>query len=95
MNPLDPRIIYPELHAALGWGILLGYWTFLPRSWLLPAFIVTEIGLLLKESVFDPWAEGPSQPFLWQGVIDFAWYHAGYALCVVFLVAHGMLALPF
>jgi hypothetical protein len=86
MNPLDDRIIFPELHAALGFGLLLGIWVFLPRSWLIAAFVVVEVILLLKEAFFDPATEGPTQPFLWQGVIDFAWYHAGYALVVGLLL---------
>ena len=86
ISPLDPRIIYPELHAALGWGLLLGFWVFLPVAYLPVAFVVIEGVLLWKESVFDPITEGPSQPFLWEGVQDFAWYHAGYALCLALLV---------
>jgi hypothetical protein len=78
-------VTYPELHASLGFGLLLGFWEFLPASWRLPALGLLEVILLLKEALFDPAVEGPTQPFLWEGVKDFAWYHAGYAVALGFL----------
>ncbi len=88
MDVLSKRIIYPELHAALGWGILLGFVELLPRSLFLGAMIVAEGVLLGKEALFDPVVEGSSEPFLWSGATDLLFYQVG------FLIASIMLALP-
>ena len=85
-SPLDPRIIYPELHAALGYGFLLSFRFLLPASWFWHAFAFLEIVLLVKEAAYDPATEGKTQPFFWQGVQDFAWYHVGYAIAGLFLI---------
>ena len=76
-SPLDPRIIYPELHAALGYGFLLSFHFLLPSSWFWPALAVLWVVLLVKEVWFDPVFEGKTQPFLWEGVTDALFYAVG------------------
>ncbi len=94
-SPLSPSIIYPELHAALGWGFVTGFLLYLPPSWFWPALGVLELVLLVKEAWFDPRFEGPTQPFLWEGVKDFLWYHAGYLLALLpWVLLHGVGRLP-
>ena len=84
-NPLDPRVIYPLLHASLGYGFLLSFYFLLPASWFWWAMLALEVVLINKEVWFDPWKEGPTEPFLYEGATDFAWYHAGYAIAGVAL----------
>lgn len=80
-------MIFPELHAALGYGFALSFRFLLPAGWFWYALLALEVVLLNKELWFDPWREGPTQPFLWEGVRDFLWYHAGYSLCALTLLA--------
>ena len=95
---LSASIILPELHAALGAGVVFGSYLLLsglghhlpdgtPRHhWsrvAVAVFLVVDFG---KELIWDPVNEGDN-PFLWQGVIDFSWYLVGVAtaLALVFV----------
>ncbi|OYV49533.1 MAG: hypothetical protein B7Z78_13440 [Rhodospirillales bacterium 20-60-12] len=82
MNPLSPRVIYPLLHAALGWSLVLSFLVFLPTAWWLGAFLLLEDILLIKESVFDPLTE-KANPFFWSGVTDLGWYQVGILLLLL------------
>lgn len=89
-NWLSPRIIFPLLHASLGWGIVLSFVVFLPAAGFVFALLALEAVLVLKEAAWDPRYE-VAQPFLWQGAKDLAWYQVGIGLLVVALGLLGRL----
>lgn len=88
---LSPAVILPELHAALGFGFLAAMLLFVPGRIQLPFFGALEVVLVYKETVLDPWREGPTQPFLWEGAKDLAWYHVGFAVFALVFVLHAIL----
>ena len=76
INVLSGKIIYPELHASLGFGFMEAIKFLIPPSWKLIAFGVVEAILVIKEAAIDPRIE-VDNPFFWSGVQDLAWYQAG------------------
>lgn len=95
---LSNSIILPELHAALGAGVVFGAYLLLSRlpprlpdgssrhawnRWAVGAFLVID---LLKETLWDPVHE-VDNPFLWQGVTDFGWYLVGVAIALALVFA--------
>jgi hypothetical protein len=74
-NYLSPKLIMPELHTALGFGITLGFWVFL-HQWFKYAMLIFLIVVIVKEVYWDPKNE-VGQPFLWEGAQDLLWYIVG------------------
>jgi len=87
VNWLSPRIILPEDHGALGFGVALGFWVFL-HPWFWVALAAFEAVVAVKETAWDPRNE-ENQPFFWEGAKDLGAYQVGIALCLVLLyLAH-------
>ncbi len=90
---LSNSIILPELHAALGAGVVFGSYLLLQNLSLRAPEGPSKFGLsrvavgvflvidFLKELLWDPVHE-KDNPFLWQGLIDFGWYLFGVAVAL-------------
>lgn len=86
---LSPRLIFPLLHASLGYGLALTLWyRLLPvgRTWAIVAGYAIGVVLLLKESLWDPRNE-PGQPFWPEGVTDLAFYALGALVAAITIAA--------
>ena len=95
---LSNSIILPELHAALGAGVVFGAYLLLsglgtrrsdgtPRHHWSRLAVVVFLGIdFAKELLWDPTHEA-SNPFLWQGVVDFFWYLVGVAIALALIFA--------
>ncbi|HZY92857.1 MAG TPA: hypothetical protein VFG07_08855 [Thermoplasmata archaeon] len=85
---LSSSVILPELHAALGAGVVFGVYLLLgglgrAGSGARPYYYWSRLALVgflvivfLKELLWDPLNE-KNNPFVWQGLIDFGWYTVG------------------
>jgi hypothetical protein len=85
-NPLDPQILAQEVHGAFGFGVFLAlYYRVLPllgpgAFWV--GLLLFYAVVVLKEALFDPRFEGPTEPLWPAGVVDLLFYVLGTGLAV-------------